>query len=152
MEIDTFEHGNAKEIISVEVVSGVEETLRALTVNSRETTRSLRSKILEALTQRGWSDQIRISPDSKITITSRLRRVGLCLQTGNMSRFYADLLKLQTLYVSGAVRAGIYLIPSRREAKRIGSNIAHFSRFVEELQVFAKTVTIPLLVFGFERS
>jgi len=66
--------------------------------------------------------------------------------------FYADLLKLQTLYISNKVKAGIYIVPNKMEAKKIGSNVAHFERFIEELQVFSQTVTMPLLVYGFERG
>ncbi|MCH7914435.1 MAG: restriction endonuclease [Deltaproteobacteria bacterium] len=108
--------------------------------------------IIDELTHLGWSDRIKVSTKTNITVTSQFGDIGLCLQTGNMGRFYADILKLQTLFREDSIKAGIYVIPTKAEAKNIGSNIAHYDRFVEELNVFAKTITIPLIVFGFERG
>jgi hypothetical protein len=62
---------------------------------------------------RGWSDEISLSSDAKISITSKKSNIGLCLQTGNMGRFYADLIKLEFLHKQGVIAAGIYIIPCR---------------------------------------
>lgn len=152
MKFNKYEHENAYKFVSDEVMRDIEEVLRRLNTSSKADTRMLREQMLENLTKKGWSAQIRISTDAKITITSTLKEIGLCLQTGNMSRFYADLLKLQTLYCKNKIKAGVYIIPTKFESKRIGSNVAHFERFIDELKIFSKTLTIPLVVYGFERS
>jgi hypothetical protein len=49
------------------------------------------------------------------------------MQTGgNMSRMYADLLKLQKLYLEGAITAGAFILPT------------------------SKVVHMPIAVFSFE--
>ena len=145
------EHNKGFFIIPDNILKGVRKALEGVNPPINRPTKLLREDILDSFFRIGWSDQIRISTDSKITITSVLHNVGLCLQTGNVSRFYADMLKLQTLYSARKIVGGIYVIPSKHEAKNIGSNIAHFDRFVDELQVFFKIITIPMAVYGFER-
>ncbi len=152
MNFDRYEHNNALKIVAEGIRMDIEGVLHNLNPSTKEGTTKLRTHILESLYINGWSAQIRISADTKITITSTLKGVGLCLQTGNMSRFYADLLKLQTLFRKKKIRAGVYILPTKFESKRIGSNIAHFDRFVDELKVFSEILTIPLIVYGFERS
>lgn len=151
MNYKRYEHNDAFKIITEEIRDAIEIVLSKLRPAAQEDTRKLRAQILGALSTKGWSDQVRISSDTKITITSSLNGVGLCLQTGNMSRFYADLLKLQTLFCKNKIKAGVYILPTKFESKRIGSNVAHFERFVDELNVFSETLTIPLIVYGFER-
>jgi len=152
MKFNKHEHNNAFKVIAEGIRKDIEGVLYNLNPSPQEDTRKLRARILENLTKKGWSDQIRISTDTKITITSTLKDIGLCLQTGNMGRFYADLLKLQTLFCKKKIKVGVYIIPTKFEAKKIGSNIAHFERFIDELKVFSETLTIPLIVYGFERS
>ena len=152
MNFERYQHNDAFTCVAEGIRMDVEDVLHNLRPSLQEDTRKLRARILDALSKKGWSAQVRISVDTKITITSILKDTGLCLQTGNMSRFYADLLKLQTLFRKKKVRAGIYILPTKLESKRIGSNVAHFERFVDELNVFTETLTIPLIVYGFERS
>jgi hypothetical protein len=152
MNIDIYEHNKISNSISEKVKIEIEEVLKDLETSPQDDTRILRANILAKLSEKGWSDPIRISSDTRITITSIYGDIGLCLQTGNMSRFYADLLKLQTLFCKKTIKAGIYIIPTKFESKRFGSNVAHFERLIDELNVFTETLTIPLIVYGFERS
>ena len=98
----------------------------------------------------GWSGEYRLDSDSKITISSYMQGVGLCFQTGNAGRVYADLLKLQTLYVKGNITAGIILIPTALTAKELGSNMANYERLVRELPLFSQVITMPIVVIGFD--
>ena len=110
----------------------------------------LRSRIASELRRSGWSDEVKVNHSTSITITAICGDFGLCLQTGNMSRFYADLLKLQYVYLKSRIESAIYVIPSKRNAQVIGSNVAHFERFVGELQLFADIVTVPMFVIGID--
>ncbi len=76
----------------------------------------------------------------------------MCLQTGNMSRFYADLLKIETLFRNGSITAAIYVIPTKAFATKLGSNIANFERLVEELGIFSVTLSAPILVMGITKG
>jgi len=110
----------------------------------------LREVILRNLSIIGWSSRVRLSHSSQISITATNGDVGLCLQTGNMSRFYADLLKLQYLHQKGSIRAAIYLLPTKSTAEIMGSNLAHFERLIQELKMFSDVITVPILVIGME--
>jgi hypothetical protein len=110
--------------------------------------KQIREQILAGLRKRGWSSEIKLSSTSKISITAMNRRYALCLQTGNMGRFYADLLKLQYLFNKGSVDSAIYIVPSKQIARIIGSNVANFERLVDELKLFEKIITIPTVIIG----
>lgn len=99
----------------------------------------------------GWSDKIYLDWSSKINISSMRERVGLCIQTGNVSRTYADLLKLQALFFKDTIDGGIIIVPVGQTARTIGQNIASYERLYRELSIFDKVVTLPLIVIGFEK-
>jgi hypothetical protein len=75
---------------------------------------------------------------------------GLCLQTGNMSRMYADIIKLQTLYLDGAITAAVIVVPSKPVSKMIGNNVAEATRLERELAIFRKAYSVPTLVYSME--
>lgn len=110
----------------------------------------IRGAFLGELYVSGWSQELLLSPGSNITITSIKSRVGLCLQTGNMARMYADLLKLQTLYLNGAITCGALVLPSSPVAAKLGSNVANATRLERELEIFKKVFNLPTLVFSLE--
>lgn len=115
---------------------------------ARGTSRKLRDAFLAGLKTSGWSSEVAVHPESDITITSMKGDVGLCLQTGNMARMYADLIKLQTLYLNNAVRSAVIVVPSAPIAKLLGSNIAQADRLVRELDIFKKAYHVPTLIFA----
>ena len=98
----------------------------------------------------GWSDQVKVDKEHNITITSMRNNVGLCLQLGNMARFYADILKLEVLHQKDTAISAIYILPTKALAVILGSNIVHFDRFTEELNIFKHIITIPIAVIGIE--
>ncbi len=110
----------------------------------------LRRAILLSLHRSGWSDEVMVNPRLRITITSIRRDVGLCLQTGNMGRFYADLLKLQCLHSQERIASALYIVPTKEAAKIMGSNVANYERLINELGVFKAIITVPIIVVGIE--
>ena len=77
-------------------------------------------------------------------------RIALCLQTGNMARFYADLLKLQAQFLDEKINAAIYIVPMKDAAKRMGQNMANFERMISELKnLFDRVITVPIIILGF---
>jgi hypothetical protein len=117
---------------------------------ARGTATKLREAFLESLKSSGWSSEVDVSKDSGITITSMKNEVGLCLQTGNMARMYADLIKLQTLYLDNAIKAAAIVMPSQHVALQLGSNVAQATRLKRELEIFKKAYHVPTLVFALE--
>ena len=120
---------------------------------ARYNIRAFNSEFNQYLLIEGWTLNICLSRKSKITINAIKNDVGLCVQTGNVARMYADLLKLQSLYRNKTIRAAIYIVPQKDCAKTIGQNVANFERLQNELtNVFNKVITIPLLVIGFNNE
>lgn len=104
--------------------------------------------IVTGLVEAGWSGKVPLTRDSKITITSVKNSIGLCLQTGNMARMYADLLKMQQMYLNKSIKAGVMIIPSRAAAKNVGNNIVHANRLQRELDIFRSVIHVPLIVLA----
>jgi hypothetical protein len=151
MKIVTHEHGPAQRIIPNHVKQSLTEHLEGLDFTfTHRCAADLRHRIMDGLRLLGWSGTVRVAHESGITITSMHGDIGLCLQTGNVCRFYADLLKLQYLWQKGKARAAFFLIPTQRRALQMGSNVAYFERFVEELSLFRDIITIPMLVVGLD--
>jgi hypothetical protein len=149
MRLRHYTHGSAPSPVPEAAVDIVRQALADTVRVSKTSTRQFREDLATRLTAKGWSGPARIDPSSRISVTSTFQDIALCVQTGNMSRFYADLLKLETLYRKKAIKAALYVIPLKDWAVHIGSNIANFERLVEELKIFSDTVTIPMLVLGF---
>lgn len=110
----------------------------------------IRSQILAKLKALGWSGEIKLAADSDMTVTSTKSDIGLCLQTGNVSRMYADLIKLQTMYLDNQIKAAAILVPSKEAAKLLGSNIAQAKRLERELAIFKKAYHVPTIVYAIE--
>jgi len=117
----------------------------------RHSAASVREDVLLLLRSKaGWSDEIRISAKRGLTLTAKNGSTALCFQTGNMARFYADLLKLQAQFLDGKITSGVYILPTREAACLMGENMANYERLTAELsQMFSKVITIPLLIYGF---
>jgi hypothetical protein len=148
MQIKEHLHHASESQLSASTIQEVRNTIQASDWPKRQSSKEFRANLLHALSTYGWSNSVRIDHRSKISITSVLGQTGLCIQTGNMSRFYADLLKLETLYRKKLIIGAIYIIPTKAFARELSGNVAHFERLVEELQIFDATLTIPLVVFG----
>lgn len=151
MRFEKHDHRNASSIIPENFQEEVLKAISSTKASTPVSTQKIRHSILEKLHECGWSDGVRINPkSSKIDITSMRSDTGLCFQTGNMSRFYADILKLQTLFADGKIKASICIVPKKRFAKVLGDNLVNYERFVTELSIFFKTVTVPILLYGVE--
>lgn len=148
MYLKEYLHQDCQRLSSTLLLEDIRSTITQVEWSKRETAKEFRSKLLVELAELGWSDRVRIDSRSNINITSVMHGTGLCVQTGNMSRFYADLLKLETLHRNNLIHSAIYIIPLKHWASEIGSNIANYERFIEELEIFEATVTIPIVVFG----
>ncbi len=110
----------------------------------------IRDEIMNRLTTEGWSVEVRVAHDSEMTITSIRDHIGLCLQTGNMARAPYDLLKLQTLYYDGHIKAATMIVPSRDAAKKLGKGLVDASRLEREMTIFKKAYNVPTVVFSLE--
>lgn len=149
MKVEIFSHHNGDKSADKKIKEQVIKILEETNFKIREgCANELRKSILTQLKKIGWSDDFMLDAHSQISLTSSYDDHVLCFQTGNMGRFYADLLKLQYVFKNKKAKVAFYLLPSKDAAKKIGSNIANFDRFTSELNLFKEIITIPTLVIG----
>ncbi len=109
--------------------------------------RNIKFKVSNTLNKLGWADSVKIEP-TNITINFIKRRVALCLQLGNVSRTYADLLKIQLLFERKMIDAGVIAVPLRAESKKLGNNHAQYERLKNELKLFNVFINAPIVLIG----
>ncbi|TBX18515.1 BglII/BstYI family type II restriction endonuclease [Nioella sediminis] len=111
----------------------------------------LRNEVLDRLKDQGWTDKVQVAHGSKITIASQKNRIGLGIQTaGNMSRMYADLIKLQQMYLDGLIDVGVLILPTAVAARILGDNLANSDRLEGELVIFRKVIHMPIVIVSFQ--
>lgn len=98
----------------------------------------------------GWAIDVRIDAESNLTVFARKTDLVFQLQTGNICRYAYDLLKLQHLYAKNEIEGAILAIPTKNAASDIGSNITNEDRVRNELSLFGRFITIPIVVISFE--
>ena len=154
MKILKYSHRSGMKTLGKNAILRIEEVLKCVKFRvNRNCARELRKELLDALAVDGWSNEVQINVQSRITITAMRRRIGLCLQTGNMARFYADLLKLQALFLDDIIIGAFYLLPTLSCARIMSDNIANYERLTSELSnVFNKVITVPIVIIGFENE
>ncbi|MCC3378452.1 BglII/BstYI family type II restriction endonuclease [Paenibacillus farraposensis] len=151
MNLTTYNHHFGSQAIKGEILQPLFDALKTARFEIKKGCATPLRKVIERFIQmQGWSGNIKIDKAKKITLTSMKENVGFCLQTGNVGRFYADMLKLQTLYLNGKIEAGICILPTKQAANVMGDNLANFDRFVEELYLYRKIITIPIFVIGID--
>ncbi len=151
MKTRIFEHRSGRKVVPEEIIENVEKIIWDINpVLSKNSVASIKESIRERMEKEGWTGEYRLDATSKITISSYLKGIGLCFQTGNVGRIYADLLKLQTLYLKGNIIAGIILVPAIKTSKELGYNMANYERLIRELPIFSQVITMPLVIIGFD--
>lgn len=147
-----YSHQGATESFPEGARHEIESAIETCSVRiQRGAAAEIRGHFVRCLGQNGWPDEFQVEPPSKITIASLKDRVGLCMQTGgNMSRMYADLLKLQKLYLEGAISTGAIILPTSKASRDLGDNIANADRLATELNIFRRVIHMPIAVFSFE--
>ena len=151
MKTQIYNHRNGEKIVPEDIINGILEVLHGTNSEIKlKITREFRNGLYEQLYKKGWSDEMRLDTESHITLASYMKGVGLCIQTGNAARIYADLLKMQTLFVKGKISSGIIVVPQNETAKKMGKGMANYERLLRELPIFSQVITMPIVVIGFE--
>jgi hypothetical protein len=151
MKVSVHSHCSGAERVPHNILEDVVAAAAAVEVRvERGAAPRIRDKFVAELRSRGWSSEVTVARGSDMSITSMREGIGLCLQTGNMARMYADLMKLQTLYLDNAIQGAVLVLPSQPVALAIGENIAQAARLERELEIFRKAYYVPTLVVSLE--
>lgn len=113
-------------------------------------TPGIRAHIAAELADSGWSSEVRIDPKFALTVTGRHRDLAFQIQTGNISRAIYDLMKLEYLFQQRKISAAALAVPTKEAGLLIASNVANLERVWNEVQLFDRIITLPLLVVGFD--
>lgn len=116
----------------------------------KSTSTQIREHVKSELAAQGWAYDVRIDQNFDLTVFGVKDDLAFQLQTGNISRAAYDLLKLQHLFQCRRVEAVALALPMKVAANRMGGNLANFERVMGELMLFDRTITVPLLLIGFE--
>ncbi len=110
----------------------------------------INAHVRDRLSAAGWALEPKVHPAYKLTINAMKERVGLTVQTGNITRAFYDLMKFQALHANNRIDAAVLVLPSGEAASVLGSNIASFTRVTNELDLFKHVVTVPCLVLSID--
>ncbi len=113
-------------------------------------TPAIRGHVEAEFLNEGWALNVDLDQGYKLKVFAQKDDVAFQLQTGNMSRAPYDLLKMQYLFQSQRIEAAALALPTKRAANLIGDNIANAERVINELQLFDRVITVPILVIAFE--
>lgn len=151
MNSSIFSHKSGKQVIPQHIQDQITKVIASVTapIQHNGATR-IRKEIISGLQNLGWSDMVKLDPSSNISITSVYENIGACVQLGNVGRIYADLLKLQALFLRGSIRAGVIIVPKNSAARILGQNITNSERLIREVEIFSTVLTLPLLIVGFD--
>lgn len=116
----------------------------------KRSTPTIREHIRTQFDSQGWSGEARIDSTRDLTVFSIKDDLAFQVQTGNISRALYDLLKLQFLFSAKKIDACALAVPSSIAAQKIGSNISNYNRLHNELQLFDRVISVPLLLISFE--
>ncbi len=111
--------------------------------------RLMRAHWEESLLGDGWVKGLAVG-SSRLSIGYARGQVGMCIQMGNTSRVYADLLKLETLFRLGSISQAVLVVPSEEYSASLGTNYANFSRVEHDIKAFEPTISVPILLISID--
>ena len=153
MKFDVADHNGGLSVISADVYCSVIDPIKKIDFEMKKySVPELKKILVKKISENGWSGPFRVDNRTHITISSKKGDVGLCIQLGNVSRIYADLLKLQVLYNKGIIKAGMIIVASDYSAKKMSGNMASFERLEREYSLYEEIITIPTVVIGFREE
>lgn len=151
MKVNQHFHLKAQAEVPPELLTPLIKALRTIDVDwTVQTGTSIRATIVATLRSQGWPKPVKLDSELGITVTAMKAGTALCIQFGNVARFYADLLKLEYLHQKSRASGAIYILPMKSSAKKVGDNLANFERLSRELAFFQDIIRIPIVVIGLE--
>ncbi len=147
-----YEHHNAQaELERREIQDWLTDIFEAPAVKIQaRCTSKIRTHVQGELQKEGWALNVKIDQNLGLTISALSKDVGFQLQTGNMSRGPYDFLKLQHLYHMRKIEVAALAVPTKACADKIGSNVVNAERICNELELFNRVITVPILVIAFK--
>jgi hypothetical protein len=150
--VEAYSHHNAEaEWQKRELFEWLTDVFAAPSIEiARKTSSVIRAHIRQQFDEEGWTSEVGIDQNFDLTVFSRKDDLAFQVQTGNISRAVYDLVKMQYLFNIKQIEAAALAVPSSSAATKLGSNIASFNRIMNELGLFSRVITVPVLLISFE--
>lgn len=113
------------------------------------TSRQMRLYWEDSLLSDGWVKGLAVG-NSRLSIGYARGDIGMCIQLGNTSRVYADLLKLETLFRLGVIHQAVLVVPSDEYSASLGTNYANFSRAEQDIKSLTPTISVPIVLISID--
>ena len=152
--VDEHSHRHGREVLTEKKLDKEVHRLvdaRAIGME-RGSARAINDAVKGRLLSKGWALDPRVHANFKLDINGLKDRVGLTVQTGNITRAFYDLMKFEVMYKNDRIDAAVLIVPTSDAARALGSNIANFTRVKNELGLFRHIITVPCLVLGIDES
>lgn len=151
---ETFSHRYGEEVVKAHSLR--DEVRASLGSDEIGMARGQASRINEAVRNRlassGWALDPRVHAAFNLDVNAIKGRVGLTVQTGNVTRAFYDLLKFQVMHLNDRIDVAVLVVPTRGASRALGSNIADFDRVTKELGLFKHIITVPIWVLGIDEE
>ena len=119
---------------------------------ARGNSKVINATVRQRMSDKGWALDPHVEVGYRLQINGMKQRIGLTLQTGNVTRAFYDMMKFEIMHKHGRIDAAVLIVPTHGAARSIGSNIANFTRVERELGLFQPIISVPCLVLGIDES
>ncbi len=117
---------------------------------ARGNARHINDVVKMRLSNAGWVRGVCVNSKFKLDINGMKNRVGLTIQTGNITGSFYDLMKFEGMHKNNLIDAVVLIVPTFSVARALGRNIANFTRVTNDLELFRHIITVPCLVLGID--
>jgi len=148
-----FDYNFIETYSKVEDLENIIYQIKKIQVDQSISSTVVRNKIYDIFEKKNFIIKPVIGKGSKLTISavSRKKEIGVCIQLGNASRLYADLIKLQYMFNEQYIKRAIFICFTREHAKEFKyQNIVSFERAIDEVNTFKSIINMPIHFIGLD--
>ena len=152
MRFDSYSYRFADEVLNskLNIKREIEEVIRYVKLPDNSKTPSYTKEFKIKFTEKGWENEPKVLPDLDLKADFRKGRIQVETQFSNVARYYADILKFQLSFGKDVIDIGVLILPKKKFAQRLGSNVAFSERAIREIEHFKHVLTLPIWIIGVE--
>jgi len=108
----------------------------------------LKERLEYIFEQKGWIKKVKIDPRSNLTIQYLDSNTAIMYYFSNKARCFLDFIKIQHLFNSKKIHRAVYVVFRNVAAVKVASNLATYEKICNDLEIFNKIFTCPILLIG----
>ncbi len=142
--------GAANDALKAEIIK-IENELRLVSASYNTPVKKISSSFKQIFLDQGYTIDPIIEEGYQLTVNAIKGKLILQVQLGNISRFYADLLKCEYLYNKGLISSVIYICFTSEFVKNhYSSNNVTVERALRETLLFREIIKVPISFISIE--